>query len=810
MDNTANQRSMISDGCRIAFVLISLAVGLALVAGGFQLVTLGGSFYYFLAGIAYVALGALFLVRSRVSWALSLSVAIFVATVLWALYDAPQLAFWPLLPRLMVPAILFMLSLLLAAVLPYVPSSTRRISAGGGLALLLGVVVTLVEMFSPHGGIQGEALDKNARVASAVPAQPDDWQFYGRNASGTRYVPYTQITPHNVTDLKVAWVYHTGRRTKGPGAGVDENTPAQIGSVLYSCTPEDVISAIDADSGKQIWRFDPHAHSAEHVSCRGVGYYDITKDDSLTDEDRQAASDQPCQQRILVSAIDARLFALDAHTGQLCPGFGENGYVDVKKNMGPTENGKRYHPTAVPVVMGHLAVIGGWVRDIVHGEPSGAVRAYDVRTGALAWAWDVGNPDSPVPPDADRQFTLETPNVWAIPTYDKALNQVYLPTGNGPPDYWGGDRDAVKNKFGAAVVAVDATTGKTKWVRQLIHHDVWDFDLPSQPVMYDVTNPQGEKVPSLIQTTKTGHIFVIDRRTGEFVTPVEERPVPTTPAAQGEHLSPTQPFSVGMPTIGADPLSEQAMWGVSTFDQLYCRIMFKNSVYEGPFTPPGEKPYIEWPSLLGGMNWGGISIDEANDIMFVNDMRMPLRMMLVNHEDAKHYKISTDEVPGFMGTLRPQIAGPYSGVRIDILQSPLQVPCNTPPFGTMSAIDLRTKKLLWQVPMGTAEQLGPMGIKSHLPMPMGMPTLGGPTTTASGLLFFAGTQDYYLRALDSMTGKELWKAPLPAGAVAAPLIYKSPKTGKEYVVISVGGASHSPDVADDVIAYALPEGTTAQ
>ena len=246
------------------------------------------------------------------------------------------------------------------------------------------------------------------------------------------------------------------------------------------------------------------------------------------------------------------------------------------------------------------------------------------------------------------------------------------------------------------------------------------------------------------------------------------------------------------------------MWGVRTFAQLYCRIMFKNSVYEGPFTPPGAKPYIEWPSLLGGMNWGGISIDEANDILFVNDMRMPLRMMLVNHEDAKHYKISTDEVPGFMGTLRPQIAGPYSGVRIDILQSPLQVPCNTPPFGTMSAIDLRTKKLLWQVPMGTAEQLGPIGIKSHLPMPMGMPTLGGPTSTASGLLFFAGTQDYYLRALDSLNGKELWKAPLPAGAVAAPLVYKSPKTGKEYVVISVGGASHSPDVADDVIAFDLP------
>lgn len=803
MNITPTHRSWASSGCRIAFALISLAVGLALLAGGFQLARLGGSLYYFAAGVAYMALSALFLLKNKTTWALPLSILIFIATAVWAFYDAPALAFWPLLPRLMVPAILLMLSLLAASIQPDMSVTTRRISAGGGVALLAGVVVALVEMFSPHGSIYGAGLGK-VRVASIVPTQPDDWQFYGRNINGTRYVPYTQITPQNVADLKVAWVYHTGRRTKGPGAGVDENTPMQIGTTLYTCTPENVVAAVDADSGKEIWRFDPHAHTQEHVSCRGVGYHDSTTDDSLTVEDRQAAADQPCAQRILVSAVDARLFALDAHTGHLCPGFGNNGYVDLLQNMGPTENSKRYHPTALPVVMGHLAVIGGWVRDIVHGEPSGVVRAYDVRTGALAWAWDVGNPDNAVPPDANTPFMLETPNVWAIPTYDKALNQVYLPTGNGPPDYWGGDRDEAKNRFGAAVVAVDATTGKTKWVRQLIHHDVWDFDLPSQPVMYDVTNEKGEKVPSLIQTAKTGHIFVIDRRTGDFVTPVEERAVPTIPAAQGEHLSPTQPFSVGMPTIGADPLSEQAMWGVSTFDQLYCRIMFKNSVYEGPFTPPGEKPYIEWPSLLGGMNWGGISIDEANDILFVNDMRMPLRMMLVNHEDAKHYKISTDEVPGFMGTLRPQIAGSYSGVRIDILQSPLQVPCNTPPFGTMSAIDLRTKKILWQVPMGTAEQLGPMGIKSHLPMPMGMPTLGGPTTTASGLLFFAGTQDYYLRALDSMNGKELWKAPLPAGAVAAPLIYRSPRTGKEYVVISVGGASHSPDVADDVIAFDLP------
>lgn len=791
---------------RAFFSLISILAGCALVYGGLQLLVLGGSTYYLLAGLAYIAAAILVFLKKR--YALLVAVGTFIATCLWAVYDTPEFGYWALLPRLVVPAILFTLNIWAVATFSNVSQSVRRGSVFTGLGVVGCLLITLVEAFYPHGQIVSpEMAEKNPELAQVDKTDgPEDWEFFGRNAAGTRYAPYTQITPQNVDKLKVAWVYHTGRRIQGAGIGVDENTPEQIGNVLYSCTPENLITALDADTGKPIWKFDPKAHSAEHITCRGVGYYDIDKDASLTEAEKTADSAQMCRQRILVSTVDARFIALDAHTGTPCAGFGVDGAVDLKPQMGPVERGKRYHPTSMPVVMGHVAVIGGWVRDIVHGEPSGVVRAYDVRNGSLVWAWDVGHPDNTGAPPEGQTYTLETPNVWTIPTYDKELNLVYLPTGNGPPDYWGGDRDAVKEKFGAAIVAVDAATGKTKWVFQTVHHDVWDYDLPSQPVLYTVTNAQGEKVPALIQTTKTGHIFVVDRRTGTPLTEVQERKVATSPSAQGEHLSPTQPFSVGMPVIGADPLTEGAMWGVSTFDQLYCRIMFKNSVYEGPFTPPGEKPYIEWPSLLGGMNWGGISIDEAKGVMFVNDMRMPLRMSLVTHEEAKKYKSSTDEVPGFMGTIRPQIAGPYSGVRIDILQSPLAVPCNTPPFGTMSAIDLHTKKLLWQVPMGTTQDLGPMGIKTHLPIPMGMPTLGGPTSTASGLVFFAGTQDYYLRALNSANGKEVWRERLPVGAVAAPLIYRSPKTGKEYIVISAGGMSHSPDVGDYIIAYALPDG----
>ena len=797
-------RRSISDVARLLFSLLAFIVALALIYGGIKLLALGGSSYYLIAGLAYLLLAALYLLRKRLG--LALSVVIFLATCVWAFYEVRQFSYWQLLPRLVVPAVILTLSLWVSAALAGTSLRTQRLANRFGFAVFLGLIATFVAAFFPHGAISNPVATTAAPASKASQSAPENWEFFGRNASGTRFAPYTQITPANVNELQVAWTYRTGRRTTGAGAGVDENTPLQIGSVLYSCTPENLITALDGDTGKPIWKFDPHAKSEEHVTCRGVGYYDIDKDDSLTAEVKASYSnDQQCRQRILVSSVDARLLALDAHTGELCPSFGDNGYVDLKRGMGPTENSKRYHPTSLPVVMGHLTVVGGWVRDIVANEPSGAVRAFDVLTGALVWAWDVGAPEHTDAAAADHQFSLETPNVWTIPTYDKALNLVYLPTGNGPPDYWGGDRNQAKEKYGSAVVAVDASTGKAKWVYQIVHHDVWDYDLPSQPVLYDMKNAQGEKTPVLIQTTKTGHIFVLDRRTGKPVTEVQERPVPTSPAAEGEHLSPTQPYSVGMPVIGAEPLTEKSMWGVSTFDQLYCRIMFKDSVYVGPFTPPTEKPYIEWPGLLGGMNWGGISIDENTGMMFVNDMRVPLRMSLVTKENTKKFKVSTDEVPGFMGTIRPQVAGIYGGIRIDILQSPLGVPCNNPPFGSMSAIDLNTQKLVWQVPLGTVQDTGPLGIKTKMPIPLGMPTLGGPTSTASGLVFFAGTQDYYLRALDSATGKEVWKARLPVGAVAAPLIYKSPATGKQYVVISAGGMSHSPDVGDYIIAYALPD-----
>lgn len=801
MEKQAVQAGIWVNICRFVFLILTLITGVALLIGGAKLLSLGGSSYYLLAGIAYLLITVLYFKRNKLG--LWLSVATFVATVIWALYEV-QINYWLLVSRLVVPAIILMLSLWLTSTFKDNFASTCKRNANiFGVVVFAGLIITFVAAFFPHGVISNDvAITQNEQLAKVSPENPDNWQYFGRNTDATKFAPYSDITPDNVNQLEVAWTYNTGRVLTG-AAGVDANTPLQIGATLYSCTPTNILTAIDADTGKAIWKFDPQAKTEEHVTCRGVGYYDESADTTIPKVTYNEG--QQCVQRILMNTVDARLMAVDAHTGELCQGFGKNGSVDLKDGMGETRNSRYYHPTAAPTIFGHLAVLGGWVFDISPKANPGVVRAYDTRTGELVWTWDPRNQDHNTAPAEGQTYAMGTPNVWAPPSFDKDLNLIFLPTGNGPTDYWGGERKESEDKFGSAVVAVDAATGKTKWLFQTVHHDVWDFDVPSQPALYTLKNKQGEDVPALIQTSKSGQIFVLDRRNGQPLYDVEERPVPQTPSAQGEKLSPTQPFSVELPNIGTEPLTEAKMWGLSTFDQLWCRIDFKSSNYQGLFTPPTEQPYIQWPNLTGSLNWGGVSIDESRGLMFVNSIEIAVKLALITREEAKKYEKNTDEVPGFFGTVRPQDAGPYGGIRIDYFFSPLGVPCTRPPFGSMTAIDLKSKKIVWQVPLGTVEDTGPKGIKTHMPMPIGMPTVAGPTSTASGLVFFAGTQDYYLRAFNSLTGKEVWKKRMPVGAGATPIVYKSPKTGKQYVVISAGGVNGSPDRGDYIIAYALPD-----
>jgi len=457
-----------------------------------------------------------------------------------------------------------------------------------------------------------------------------------------------------------------------------------------------------------------------------------------------------------------------------------------------------------PTVVRNLIVIGGWVFDGRSvDEPSGVVRAFNADTGALEWAWDAGNPAITALPPPGETYTRSTPNVWSTPAFDDKLGLIYLPTGNNPPDFWGAQRKGASETHSSSVVAVDIATGRERWRFQTVHHDLWDYDVPAQPALADVPDGKGGTVPALIQLTKRGQIFMLDRRDGKPIAQVEERPVPQG-AQEGERLSPTQPYSTGMPAIGTQPLTEASMWGATWFDQLACRIAFRKLRYEGEFTPPTTTPSLIYPGYYGGMNWGSATVDEARNLLIVNDIRMPQQVQLIPRAVADGEKMSLGHGVG----LHPQTGTPYA-ISQQGFNSPLNLPCHAPPWGTLTGIDLKTRQVAWQRPLGTvqdvvvgaAAQGG--GMRVRAPVPLGMPSLGGPLSTAGGLTFYGGSQDYFLRAFDSHTGRELWKGRMPVGGQATPMTYVSPRTGQQYVLMAAGGARQSPDRGDYVIAWKL-------
>ncbi len=795
--------------CRTLVVLIGIVVmlfGLVLLVGGVRLAQLGGSWYFLLMGAASLVAGGLLALR-RPLGALLYGVA-FVATVAWALADA-GLEFWPLVSRLVMPAVLAMLVALTWPVLRRSRGQRPGRAAYGVAALLLvSLLGTAVSAFQPRPVVTAKGATP-AVVPVAKGSEQRDWQHWGNTTAGTRFAALDQITPANITQLQVAWTAHTGDVPQSDGFGAeDQNTPLQIGDTLYLCTPHNQVVALDVDSGKQRWAFDPKASAPNWQRCRGLGYFDAGQ--PLVGAPTVAAAPSPaapatvaaapapalCEKRILMTSIDARLFALDATTGAPCPDFGEGGVVDLKRGMGEIKPGF-YTLTAAPLVAGELVIVGGRVADNIEvNEPSGVVRAYNVRSGALAWVWDLSRETPDVPLDPSIHYTRATPNVWTSMAYDPQLGLVYLPTGNTTPDQWAGERTPQDDKYSSAVVALDVATGKERWVYQTVHHDLWDYDLPAQPTLTDVPDGKGGTLLALLQITKAGQVFMLNRATGQPITEVRDIAAPQGNAA-GERYSPTQRLSVGLPQIGAQTLTESDMWGATPIDQMLCRIQFKGFRYDGMFTPPGEDLALQWPGSLGGMNWGSASVDPTTGYLFVNDMRLGLWTKLIPRAEM------TTGAGGVEMGAASQTGTPYGSLR-DRFLSKLGIPCQKPPFGTMSAINLATHELVWQVPVGTVKDTGPMGIKMRLPIPIGMPTLGGSLATQSGLLFFAGTQDYYLRAYDSRTGKEVWKARMPVGSQGTPITYVSPKTGRQYVVISAGGARQSPDRGDYVIAYALP------
>src|SRR5471032_2775733 len=782
---------------------LMVVIGLTLSIGGAYLATLGGSLYFLLMGLALIV-SAVLIFKGKPSGAWLYAVA-FVLSIIWAVWDA-GLAFWPLFSRLF---------------------------TFGVLAFLTALAVALIAVFGntlvPTPIISAD--NDQAPVKPVAPgAEQKNWESWGNTTAGDRFAALDQINKTNIDKLQVAWIAHTGDIPQSNGSGAeDQNTPLQIGDKLFVCTAYSKVLALSVDDGKKLWSYDSNSTAPNWQRCRGLSYYENASasaapaaqpvaDATATPDASTAAAEATsathpgaphspaatggtvsatCERRLFLPTIDARLIAINADTGKPCADFGDNGVVDLKVGMGEVKPGY-YQQTSTPLVAGNVVVVGGRVADnFSTGEPPGVVRAFDVHTGALVWAWDPGNPNITKPPPEGQTYTRGTPNVWSAMSYDPKLGLIYMPTGNATPDFFGGTRTELDDKYSSSVVAVDAATGKVRWTFQTTHHDLWDFDLPSQPLLYDLPNDKGGSTPVLVQTSKQGMIFMLNRETGQPVAKVENREVPQG-NVPGERYSKTQPFSVGMPNIGNQTLKESDMWGATPMDQLLCRIEFKGMRHEGVYTPPGLDRSLQFPGSLGGMNWGSVSVDPNNALMFVNDMRLGLANYMVPRA-----KVPTGASGIEMGMV-PMDGTPFGAVRERFL-SPLGIPCQKPPFGTMSAVNLKTGKIVWQVPVGTVKDTGPLGIKMRMPMEVGMPTLGASLSTQSGLLFFAGTQDFYLRAFDTANGKEIWKSRLPVGSQSGPMSYVSPKTGKQYIIISAGGARQSAERGDYVIAYALPD-----
>lgn len=777
----------------IALVLI----GAALLAGGALLVSLGGSWYYAAAGALLVVSGVL--IHRRRFAGIGVFALGFIGTAIWAFSEVGT-QFWPLVPRLSAWIVLGTVAALIA------PSLRKRVKATSwGIAVaLLGLgVAGFIAMFDEHGTIAATRALANVTAPDAQSQRDERWQYYGRTLDGHRFAPFDQIDKHNVDALQVAWTFRTGDI---PGKGAeDQTTPTQVGDSLYVCTPYQKVFALDADTGQERWRFDPKSPDSKVWNrCRGVAYYDAAEFAQAHPDNAaaQAAGAAACSKRLFLGTTDARLIALDSATGRPCAGFGNAGTVDLKVGMGLVQP-FYYMTTSENTVIGNRILVGGWVQDGASvDEPSGVIRAFSADTGELLWAWDPDNSATNLLPPPGESYSRTTPNMWSTPSYDEKLDWAFLPMGGQTPDFWGGHRRPLSDEFGSSVVAIDMKTGKVQWHFQTTHHDLWDYDVPSQPALVDMPDASGRMVPAVVQLTKRGQIFALDRATGKPIAEVVEKPVPTD-VVKNDRVSPTQPYSVGMPQVGNAPLTEADMWGATFFDQLYCRIEFRRMRYDGEFTLASEdRVNLQYPGNYGGFNWGSAAVDQDNGILYAGSMRMPLWGQYVPRAVA-----DDPNAPGGHDGLHVQAGTPY-GYRKGMFMSPLGVPCHAPPYGQLTAVDLKTRTILWQKPMGTvADTVLPFGVKAKLPFAIGMPVMGGPVATASGLVFFAGTYDYWLRAMDSATGKELWKGRLPVGAQATPMTYVSPKTGRQFVVIAAGGARQSPDRGDYIVAFALPERT---
>jgi len=771
---------------RVITFLLLLATGLGMALPGLWLALLGGSLYYVVAGSLVIVCA--WLVWRGSAFAITLYWLMLAGTLAWSLWEV-GLDGWALMPRLVYLCVGGLWLLL-------VQGSITRARLAVLLLPVLGTAGALAFVTLDRGA---SAQNAAAEIPPASVVSPGDWTHYGNTEGGTRYSPLAQITPANAARLEQAWVYHTGFFARDKHSAHQlELTPLMVDGMLYGCTAHSALFAVDPVTGKEIWRHDTKIDedAGGRGVCRGVSFF------------RAPAGTAECASRLLVGTVDNKLIAVDAKTGATCHSFGKDGSVDLSEGEGlePATRGW-INPTSPPAIVHGTAVIGSFIVDNFSTRvPPGVIRGYDAVTGQLKWAFDPGKPDDHNPPPSGGTYTLSTPNSWTAFSGDESLGLVYVPMGNGSPDYYGPKRTPETDRFSTAVVALDADTGQVRWVFQAVHHDLWDYDLAAQPVLTDFPTANGP-VPALIQPTKTGQIFVLDRRSGKPLTKVEEKEVPAS-TIPGEHSSPTQPYSTGMPDFSGGALREADMWGMTPFDQLYCRIRFRQADYHGMYTPLRFGSSVRTPGELGGIDWGSVSIDQGRNILVVNSNLMADWDELISRDQADREHLFTSRDPRSKNAPRSPYRGaamegtPY-GLHFDAFLNPLGIPCQRPPYGYLAAVDLKTGNTVWKNPLGNASNSGPLGIPLHLPFRLGTPNIGGSIVTRGGVIFIGATQDGYFRAVDEANGNVLWEVKLPAGGHATPMTYQG-ADGNQYVLIAAGGqSSFGTGKGDGLIAYRL-------
>lgn len=777
----------------ITFTAVVLTlIGLAIFGFGSQLVMLGGSFYYVLAGLAFVVTAILLFKRNKA--ALHFYALFVLATLGWAVWEV-GFDWWQLGPRggLIIVIGIWLLMPWIRKPLGFV--SPTGIRYGANAVPLLAVVIASIGVAAfamtqdPHdqeGNLPTEIVNNSPSYGNPVP--DNEWHQYGRTSYGQRYSPLTQINTENVGELKEAWRYQTGdvKLPQDVGETTYQVTPLKVGNTLYLCTPHNWAIAVDAATGKEKWKYDPNVGlnpDRQHQTCRGVTYY--------AEPTAQAGSQ--CAARVYLPTSDARLIALDAGTGQVCTSFADQGTLHLEVGMQYNPAGY-YYSTSPPAIVGNKIIIGGAVNDNYSTqEQSGVIRAFDVNSGELLWNWDSGNPTQTQPLQPGQTYTTNSPNSWSVFSVDEALGLVYIPLGNQVPDQLGMGRSENVEKYSSSIVALDVNTGQDRWVKQFVHHDLWDMDVPAQPVLLDITKPDGQTVPALVGPTKQGDIYVLDRRNGDPILAVTEEPAPSG-AIPEDFSAPTQPTSAL--SFKPEPLQEKNMWGVSMFDQLACRIKFHQLNYKGRYTPPSLNGTLVYPGNFGTFNWGSVAVDPERQVMFGMPTYLAFTSQLVPR--AQIPPKGQDEKGSEQGLNRNDGA-PY-GVLMGPFLSPIGIPCQAPPWGYVAGADLRTGKIAYKHKNGTVRDMTPL----PLPFKVGVPGIGGPMITKGGVAFLGAAVDDYLRAYDLTSGKQLWEARLPAGGQATPMTYAL-DDGKQYVVIVAGGhGSVGTKPGDYVIAYKLP------